>query len=115
MDELNKKIDFAFMSGKALRESILGKEAAKSSENGAEADDNRLRGLVYRLVNLTAVGDCSQFIDTVIRIYAGYGLTIPTVFKDCYKSDEMFKAISHGFILGLKYAAYEKNNNKQED
>lgn len=115
MDELNKKIDFAFMSGKALRESILGKEAAKSSENGAEADDNRLRGLVYRLVNLTAVGDCSQFIDTVIRIYAGYGLTIPTVFKDCYKSDEMFKAISHGFILGLKYAAYEKNNDKQED
>lgn len=115
MDELNKKIDFAFMSGKALRESILGKEAAKSSENGAEADDNRLRGLVYRLVNLTAVGDCSQFIDTVIRIYAGYGLTIPTVFKDCYKSDEMFRAISHGFILGLKYAAYEKNNDKQED
>lgn len=115
MDELKPKVDFAFMSGKALREKILGKETAKSSENGAEADDNRLRGLVYRLVNLTAVGDCSQFIDTVIRIYAGYGLTIPTVFKDCYKSDEMFKAISHGFILGLKYAAYEKNNDKQED
>lgn len=115
MDELKPKVDFAFMSGKALREKILGKETAKSSENGAEADDNRLRGLVYRLVNLTAVGDCSQFIDTVIRIYAGYSLTIPAIFKDCYKSDEMFKAISHGFILGLKYAAYEKNNDKQED
>lgn len=115
MDELKPKVDFAFMSGKALREKILGKETAKSSENGAEADDNRLRGLVYRLVNLTAVGDCSQFIDTVIRIYAGYSLTIPAIFKDCYKSDEMFKAISHGFILGLKYVAYEKNNDKQED
>lgn len=115
MDELKPKVDFAFMSGKALREKILGKETAKSSENGAEADDNRLRGLVYRLVNLTAVGDCSQFIDTVIRIYAGYNLTIPAIFKDCYKSDEMFKAISHGFILGLKYVAYEKNNDKQED
>lgn len=116
MNELSTKeiVYFAFTSGKALREKILGKETAKSSENGAEADDNRLRGLVYRLVNLTAVGDCSQFIDTVIRIYAGYNLTIPAVFKECYKSDEMFKAISHGFILGLKYA-YEKNTDKQED
>lgn len=116
MNELSTKeiVYFAFTSGKALREKILGKETAKSSENGAEDDDNRLRGLVYRLVNLTAVGDCSQFIDTVIRIYAGYNLTIPAVFKECYKSDEMFKAISHGFILGLKYA-YEKNTDKQED
>ena len=116
MNELSTKeiVYFAFTSGKVLREKILGKETAKSSENGAEADDNRLRGLVYRLVNLTAVGDCSQFIDTVIRIYAGYNLTIPAVFKECYKSDEMFKAISHGFILGLKYA-YEKNTDKQED
>ncbi len=106
MDELNKKVDAAFQSGKALRRSILGKDADIETAE----DDNRLRGFVYRLVNLASVGDCPQFIDTVIRIYAGFNLTIPPVFKDCYKSEQMFKAIAHGFILGLKYVKFTENN-----
>lgn len=111
MDELNKKIDSAFHSGKALRMSILGAETALTASS---EDDNRLRSFVYRLVNLASVGDCPQFIDTVIRIYAGFNLTIPAVFKDCYKSDEMFKAIAHGFILGLKYVKYDPTESKEE-
>ncbi len=105
MDELNRKVDAAFMAGKVLRKAILGNDDAKKE---SMEDDNRLRGVVYRLVNLVSVGDCSQYIDTVIRIYAGYNLTIPAVFKDCYKSEEMFQAIAHGFILGLKYVKYEE-------
>ena len=105
MDELNKKVDSAFMAGRELRKKILGDKADAATE-----DDNTLRGSVYRLVNLSSVGDTSQFIDTVIRIYSGYGLTIPSVFKDCYKSEEMFKAISHGFILGLKYVKFTKED-----
>lgn len=105
MDELNKKVDAAFMAGKKLREAILGKNDAKKE---SMEDDNRLRSIVYRLVNLATVGDCSQYVDSVIRIYAGFNLTIPSVFKECYKSEEMFQAIAHGFILGLKYVKYEE-------
>ncbi len=110
MEDLNKKVNFAFMAGKDLRKSILGDDIKNE-------DDNSLRGFVYRLVNLSAVGDREQFIDSVIRIYSGFGLSIPSIFKDCYLSDEMFKAISHGFILGLKYVPPEKQNenNKEEN
>ncbi len=106
MDNLNKKIDAAFMAGYDLRKNILGNNA--DSPNGE--DDNSIRGFVYRLVNLSSVGDTSQFIDTVIRMYSGFGLTIPSVFKECYKSEEMFKAIAHGFILGLKHVKYNKED-----
>jgi len=111
MEVLNKKVDAAFMAGKALRHSILGSDA-----NGMAAeDDNRLRGIVYRLVNLASVGDCPQYLDSVIRMYAGYNLTIPAVFKDCYKSEEMFKAIAHGFILGLKYVKADVVKEEKKD
>ncbi len=104
MENLNIKLDSAFMAGVDLRKKILGEKA-----NVANSDEeNSIRGFVYRLVNLSSVGDVSQFVDAVIRIYSGFGLTIPSVFKECYKSEEMFKAISHGFILGLKYVKYNK-------
>ncbi|MGN0605440.1 MAG: Cas8a1 family CRISPR/Cas system-associated protein [Oscillospiraceae bacterium] len=112
MEDLKKKVDTAFMAGKAMRENILGKEKANSSDS---EDDNSLRGFVYRLVNLAAVGDKSQFLDTVIRIYSGYNLTIPSIFKECYKSDDTFKAIAHGFVLGLKYVKFDDNNNKEDN
>ncbi|MBR6599741.1 MAG: hypothetical protein IKK88_05520, partial [Oscillospiraceae bacterium] len=111
MEELNKKVRNAHVVGKELRKSILGENA----HNSGKEDDNKLRGVVYRLLNLTAVGDRSQFIDTVLRIYTGYNLTIPSIFKDCYQSDEMFKAISHGFILGLKYVPYNEKENKNDE
>ena len=111
MDDLNKKVDYAFLAGNDLRKAVLG-EKANGTEN---EDDNKLRGLVYRLVNLSSVGDREQFMDTIIRFYSGFGLTIPPIFKDCYTSDEMFKAISHGFVLGLKYVPYKKQNNNKED
>lgn len=102
VDELKKKVDAAYHFGSKLREEILGKEEARKTDKDNEKD-NKLRGVVYRLLNLTASGNCSDFLDTVIRVYNSYGLAIPYVFKDCYSSEEMFKAISHGFILGLKY------------
>lgn len=107
MDKLlNKEVDLAFLAGNNLRKAILGNDADKSDSE----DDNRLRGFVYRLVNLSSVGDREQFMDTIVRIYSGFSLTMPSIFKDCYISDEMFKAIAHGFILGLKYVPYKKDN-----
>lgn len=98
MENLKKKVDIAFMAGKSMR------------ENTFQGNDDAMRGIVYRLINLTSAGDLTQFLDTVIRVYSGYGLTIPSIFKDCYQSDEAFKAIAHGFILGLKYQKNKEDN-----
>lgn len=109
---LKNLVDIAFMSGKDMRVNLLGKENAFNDDHET---DNSLRSYVYRLANLSSVGDVAQFLDTVIRMYSGYGLTIPSVFKECYTSEETFKAIAHGYILGLKYKKYEKKENDKNE
>ena len=104
-----KEVNWAFETGKQMRKAILG-ENAFSDKN---EDDNAIRSFVYRLINLSSVGDTAQFMDTVLRQYSGYGLTIPAVFKNCYKSEEDFKAIAHGYILGLKYCNSKGENNNE--
>lgn len=111
VNNLMTKVNIAFEVGKSMRRSILGENAL----NDSKEKDNSLRGYVYRLINLASVGDISQFMDTILRTYSGYGLTIPDIFKDCYQSEETFKAIAHGYILGLKYVKYQKDNNNEDN
>lgn len=111
VNNLMTKVNIAFEVGKSMRISILGENAL----NDSKEKDNSLRGYVYRLINLASVGDISQFMDTILRTYSGYGLTIPDIFKDCYQSEETFKAIAHGYILGLKYVKYQKDNNNEDN
>lgn len=111
VNNLMTKVNIAFEVGKSMRISILGENAL----NDSKEKDNSLRGYVYRLINLASVGDISQFMNTILRTYSGYGLTIPDIFKDCYQSEETFKAIAHGYILGLKYVKYQKDNNNEDN
>lgn len=113
VDNLMKEVNWAFETGKQMRKAILG----DNSFSDKNEDDNSIRSFVYRLINLSSVGDVAQFMDTVLRQYSGYGLTIPAVFKNCYKSEEDFKAIAHGYILGLKYCRSngENDNNDKGD
>ena len=106
VEKLEKQVNIAFNAGKEMRNHILG---SNNDEN-----DNSMRGYVYRLINLSSVGDISQFIDTVLRQYSGYGMSIPRIFTECYKSEESFKAIAHSYILGLKYCTQNENNETGE-
>lgn len=101
MENLKYKVNIAFNAGKSMRDKVF------------KGNDDAMRGIVYRLINLTSAGDSSQFLDTIIRAYSGYGLTIPPIFKDCYQSEEAFKAIAHGFILGLKCEKNEGDNKNE--
>lgn len=107
LENLKKNVDIAFNSGKEMR--------GKIADGMKDADiDNSLRGFVYKLSNAVSVNNRDQFIDSVIRVYSGKGLPMPYIFKECFISDEMFKAIGQGFILGLKYIKYEKENKADE-
>lgn len=107
MEDLKKKSDIAFLKGRDLRGEITQGISEKDT-------DNHLRGFVYRLANAVAVNNRDLFLDSVIRIYSGRGLSMPAIFKETFSSDEVFKVISQAFILGLKYQKYEKEENNQE-
>lgn len=106
LDSLKKNVDIAFAVGKEMRYVLTGSVKDKDI-------DNSLRGFVYKLSNALSVGNRDDFLDTIIRVYSGKGIAIPYIFKETYSSDEMFKAIATGFILGLKYSKYQKEENKE--
>lgn len=108
VNELMKKVKTAYMCGKEMRYKITGRME--------EADiDNSLRGYVYKLNNAISVGNRDMFLDAIIRTYSGNGLPIPSVFMDCFESDESFKSIGQSYILGLKYQKFEKKNETNEE
>lgn len=113
MDTSNKKVDIvselrdkariASSCGKAMRNILAG-------DVGEKDKDNKLRGFVYKLLNDISVGNVNRFLDSITRVYSGKGLPIPGIFLNCYDSNEVFKAIGYGYILGLKYVKYEAKN-----
>ncbi len=108
VENLMKNANTANMCGKEMRYKIAG--------NVKEKDvDNSLRGYVYKLNNAVSVNNREMFLDSVIRIYSGCGLPIPSVFMKCFESNEMFKAIGQGYVLGLKYQKYEKTGVENEE
>lgn len=108
VDDLKKNVDIAYAVGKDMRSKITNGILEKDIDNG-------LRGLVYNLSNSLSVGNKDEYLNVIIRIYSGKGIPIPYIFKETYQSNEMFKAIGTGFILGLKYSKYEKTTNNEEE
>ena len=99
MEDIKKYADWAYREGIKLRARLLEGEHVQIPN-----DSEKIRGITYRLLNLASVNDRTQFIDSVLRLYSSINWTVPSVFARCYGvSDEMFSAISHSFILGLKY------------
>lgn len=95
MEAVQKKATEAFESGKTMR-NIVTKDMTKKDE------DTSLRGIVYKLENQVSANNVSMYMDTIIMLYSGKSMPIPQIFIECFESEEMFKAIGHGFVLGLK-------------
>lgn len=106
VENMQKTANTAWNFGKDMRNSF--------SDAGEKDKDNKLRGLVYQLSNALTVGSREQFLNLIIRIYASRGTAIPYIFKNCFESDDMFKTIGYGYVLGLKSNAGEKENNQNK-
>jgi len=111
METMKRNADWAYNAGRDMRH--------KSTESVSEKNiEYSLRSTVYKLTNSISAGNRVDFLNTIIRIYSSRNLPIPYVLKECYDSDEMFKAIGQGFILGLKCKEPRKETkieNPQED
>ena len=107
MDKMMKQVNWAYEAGKDMRLRLTSKVSDEKDK------DNSLRGVVYKLENQISVNDVTGFLDSIIRLYSSYGRPIPSIFKECRSSEELFKAIGQGFILGLKYQRWENDDSKK--
>ena len=114
--EMNDKINLSYIackSGDEMRKIIIGVNNDKNLLDREEKEaDNKLRGLVYQLINSIHTSNRDLFLSNITRLYAGMNLTIPNIFTKIFERDEDFKEIGYAYVLGLKGAYY---NNKEKE
>lgn len=123
---MKKKINLSYFAGKSgdeMRKIIIGvnNDMNLSDEQNKEAD-NKLRGLVYQLINSVYTNNKDIFFSNITRLYTGMNIVIPTIFTNIFEDDEYFKEIGFAYILGLKgaydkdaYDNYDNKENKNEE
>lgn len=122
-NNMQKQFDLAYIAyknGNEMRHKLIGaKENANLTNEQNKDADNKLRGLVYQLINYVHTSNRDLFLSNITRLYAGMNLSIPSIFLNIFKSDEEFKTIGNAYILGLKGSFYEdkedKNNESKEN
>ena len=112
---MNDKINLSYIgkSGEEMIKIIIGIDNDKNlTDEEIKETDNKLRGLVYQLINSIHTSNRDLFLSNITRLYAGMNLTIPNIFTRIFERDEDFKEIGYAYVLGLKGAYY---NNKEKE
>lgn len=113
---MNDKINLSYIackSGDEMRRIIIGVNNDRNLLDKEEKEaDNKLRGLVYQLINSIHTSNRDLFLSNITRLYTGMNLTIPNIFTRIFERDEDFKEIGYAYVLGLKGAYY---NNKEKE
>ncbi|HBG7070603.1 type I-B CRISPR-associated protein Cas8b1/Cst1 [Clostridioides difficile] len=80
---------------------------------------NKIDGVSYKLLNSVKVGNKSDFMDTIIRVFMSAEKQIPAFILDIeIEKDLDFESIGHAFISGLisgKYEGKDKLSNEKEE
>ncbi|WP_346679088.1 Cas8a1 family CRISPR/Cas system-associated protein, partial [uncultured Brachyspira sp.] len=107
---MNDKINLSYIackSGDEMRRIIIGVNNDRNLLDMEEKEaDNKLRGLVYQLINSIHTSNIDLFLSNITRLYTGMNLTIPNIFTRIFERDEDFKEIGYAYVLGLKGAYY---------
>ena len=112
---MNDKINLSYIackSGDEMRRIIIRVNNDRNLLDMEEKEaDNKLRGLVYQLINSIHTSNRDLFLSNITRLYTSMNLTIPNIFTRIFERDEDFKEIGYAYVLGLKGAYY---NNKEK-
>lgn len=116
---MNDKINLSYIAckrGDEMRRIIIGVNNDRNLLDMEEKEaDNKLRGLVYQLINSIHTSNIDLFLSNITRLYTSMNLTIPNIFTRIFERDEDFKEIGYAYVLGLKGAYYNKEKeNKNE-
>ncbi|HFL2421173.1 TPA: type I-B CRISPR-associated protein Cas8b1/Cst1 [Clostridioides difficile] len=80
---------------------------------------NKIGGVSYKLLNSVKVGNKSDFMDTIIRVFMSAEKQMPAFILDIeIEKDLDFESIGHAFISGLisgKYEGKDKLPNEKEE
>ncbi|EGT4877531.1 type I-B CRISPR-associated protein Cas8b1/Cst1 [Clostridioides difficile] len=80
---------------------------------------NKIDGVSYKLLNSVKVGNKSDFMDTIIRVFMSAEKQMPAFILDIeIEKDLDFESIGHAFISGLisgKYEGKDKLPNEKEE
>lgn len=100
-----KMLYFACKGGDQLRKKI-------AADATVDETDNKLRGIVFKLLNSLQVGDQFGFMNVTLRLCTSYNMEVPNAFMEAFNSEEEFLNIAYSFLLGLKGGFYEKEDKK---
>ena len=119
-NNMNEKINYARIacqSGYDIRKELIKKNsnAETDDKKNNEEADNKLRGLVYKLINAVSTSNVNLFSTNIARLYTGLNLPIPNILSRIFISDEDFKNIGNAYIFGLKGAFYDKTENQENN
>ena len=99
-----KQLNFIYTRGRKLGKVIKG-----------ENQENKIQGIVYRLLNAAKSNNRADFMDIVLRVHLTYGQEVPVLFLDVFKEEKLsFDEIAHSFITGLLSKEEEKGEDINE-
>ena len=75
--------------------------------------ENKIQSISYKLLNALRIGDTTQFMDTLIRIYMAYGEEIPSSFVKTLSDKETFYALGYSFLNGLLGESNQSKNQEE--
>jgi CRISPR-associated protein Cst1 len=105
--------DKEFRRTKAI--AFHGTEIRNALSTKKEDADNKVRGIVYQLLNALQVKDVHRFMDIALRLYTGLGKEIPRLFLQMFENDDSFRNLGYAFVLGLKGEEFTSNDGVKED
>lgn len=97
-------IEKAKESGAKLRKAYINK-----------GSENKLGGIIYRLLNALRIKDTAKFMDTLISSHLYIGETISNTFVSALGSIETFQTIGYAFLLGLQGEAVKNMGNENQE
>lgn len=62
---------------------------------------DKLSGISYRLLNALKTNNRNMFMDTLLNCYLYSQKTVPSIFLEALKDDELYKTIGYAFVTGL--------------
>lgn len=107
-DKEDKRLSFLYMHGTKI---------VKDFKNNNE--ENKLSGIIYRLLNASKSNNKKDFMDTILRLHVSRELEVPHLFLQVLNENELsFDEVAHAFISGLtwngKLESEIKGENKNE-
>jgi len=87
----------------------------KTNSDTTKDVDNKIRSYVYHLLNSLKTNNKEDFMDVVLRMYAGLGLTVPEQFIKMLEYENQFKVLGYAYVIGLKNDSFEQNSKEENE